>query len=65
MAGAVYTSYLVPALGVAALLLLNSISSDTLKRMTTSPLGIAAFVIAGLFYTAGWLAIRRTTRVEV
>jgi tight adherence protein B len=65
MAGAVYTSYLVPLLGVAALILLNSISSNTLERMTTRPLGIAAFAVAGCFYTAGWLAIRRATRIEV
>ena len=65
MAGAVYTSYLVPALAVAALLLLNSVSSHTLQRMTTNPIGIAALVVAGCMYAAGWLAIRHTTRIEV
>jgi tight adherence protein B len=65
MAGAVYTSYLVPGLAVAALLLLNSVNSDTLTRMTTSPVGIAAFVVAGVMYAVGWLAIRSATRIEV
>lgn len=65
MAGAVFTSYIVPLLGVGALLMLNSINSSTLPRMTSSPLGIAALVIAGVLYAVGTLAIRRITRVEV
>ena len=65
MAGAVYTSYIVPVLGAAALLLLNSVDSQTLDRMTTRPLGIAALVLAGVLYALGWLAIRRTTRIDV
>lgn len=65
MAGAVFTSYIVPLLGVGALLMLNSINSNTLPRMTSSPLGIAALVIAGVMYALGSLAIRRITRVEV
>jgi tight adherence protein B len=64
-AGAVFTSYIVPLLGVGALLMLNSINSRTLPRMTSSPIGIAALVIAGVLYALGSLAIRRITRVEV
>jgi tight adherence protein B len=65
MAGAVFTSYIVPLLGVGALLMLNSINSRTLPRMTSSPIGIAALVVAGIMYALGSLAIRRITRVEV
>jgi tight adherence protein B len=65
MAGAVFTSYIVPVLGVASLLLLNGIDSRTLPRMTTNPIGIAALVVAALLYTLGSLAIRRVTRIEV
>ncbi len=65
MAGAVFTSYIVPLLGVGALLMLNAINSNTLSRMTTNPLGIAALVVAGVMYALGSLAIRRITRVEV
>ncbi|HET6868636.1 MAG TPA: type II secretion system F family protein [Solirubrobacteraceae bacterium] len=65
MAGAVFTSYIVPLLGVGALLMLNSINSKTLPRMTSSPIGIAALVVAGIMYALGSLAIRRITRVEV
>jgi drug/metabolite transporter (DMT)-like permease len=45
--------------------MLNSINSKTLPRMTSSPLGIAALVVAGTMYGVGSLAIRRITRVEV
>lgn len=65
MAGAVYTSYIVPLLGVGALFLLNAVNSRTLSQMTSQPLGIAVLVIAGALYALGWLAIKRTTRIEI
>ena len=65
MAGALYTSYIVPVLGIGALLLLDALNAQTLHRMTTTPLGIAALVTAAALYSLGWIAIRRTTRVEV
>jgi tight adherence protein B len=65
MAGAVFTSYIVPLLGVGALVMLNAINSRTLPRMTSTPIGIAALVVAGSMYVLGSLAIRRITRVEV
>ncbi len=65
MAGAVYTAYIVPLIGVGSLFLLNTINPHTLDRMTTSPVGIAALIVAAGLYTAGWVAIRRTTRIEV
>ncbi|MBV8999721.1 MAG: type II secretion system F family protein, partial [Solirubrobacterales bacterium] len=65
MAGAIYTSYIVPILGVGSLFVLNTVNSRTLSRMTTQPLGIAALVIAMGLYALGWIAIKRTTRIEV
>jgi tight adherence protein B len=65
MAGAVYTSYIVPLLGVGSLFVLNAINSRTLSRMTTQPAGIAALVIAGGLYALGWMAIKRITRIDV
>jgi tight adherence protein B len=65
MAGAVFTSYIVPLLGVGALVLLNTINSHTLPRMTSSPVGIAALVVSAVLFTLGSLAIRRVTRIEV
>src|SRR5581483_5750992 len=37
MAGALFTSYIVPVLGIGALVLLDGINSQTLHRMTTNP----------------------------
>ncbi len=65
MTGAVYTSYIVPILGLGALLLLNAINSQTLDRMTTEPVGIVALVGASILYALGWVAIKRTTRIEL
>lgn len=65
MSGAVFTSYIVPVLGVAVLVLLNTINSHTLERLTTDPLGIAALIVAAVLYAGGSFAIRRTTRIEL
>ncbi|MFZ0039835.1 MAG: type II secretion system F family protein [Solirubrobacteraceae bacterium] len=65
LAGAVYTSYLVPVLGLGALLLLNAINSRVLKEMTSKPAGIIALIVASMLYAVGWVAIRRTTKVEL
>jgi tight adherence protein B len=65
MAGAVFTSYVVPVLGVGALVMLNTVNSRTLPRMTSSPIGIIALVVAITLYALGSLAIRRITRIEL
>ena len=65
MAGAVFTSYVVPVLGVGALVMLNAVNSRTLPRMTSSPIGIAALVVVITLYALGSLAIRRITRIEL
>jgi tight adherence protein B len=65
LAGAVYTSYLVPLLGVGALLLLNTINSRTLHAMTSKPLGLVALTISAVLYLLGWFAIRRVTRIQL
>ena len=65
MAGAIYTSYIVPILGVGSLFVLNTVNSRTLSRMTTQPLGIAALLVAMGLYAVGWIAIKRTTRIEM
>jgi tight adherence protein B len=65
MAGALFTSYIVPVLGIGSLLLLDGINPQTLHAMTTKPLGIAALVVAAGLYSLGSIAIRRTTRIEL
>jgi len=65
MAGAVFTSYIVPAMGVGTLVLLNAINSHTLDRMTHSAIGITLLVIASAMYAVGMLIIRRITRLAL
>lgn len=65
MAGAIYTAYIVPCMGLFSLLLLNTINSRTLARMTSTGIGIAALVVAGIIYGIAFIAIRRVTRIEV
>jgi tight adherence protein B len=65
LAGAVYTSWVVLILGTGAVLMLNAIAPGTLDRMTSTIVGQLTLVVAGVLYTAGFLLIRRTTRIEV
>jgi tight adherence protein B len=64
MSGAVFTGYVVAALGVGTVFLLNAISPGSLDRLLGSPAGIAAFAVAGVLYAAGLLLIRQVTRVD-
>jgi tight adherence protein B len=64
MSGAVFTGYVVAALGIGSVFLLNAISPGSIDRLLGSPAGIAAFVVAGLLYAVGLLLIRKVTRVE-
>lgn len=65
MAGTLFISYMVPVLGLLALLLVNTINSKTLPRMTSTPIGIAVLVVAGSLYALGTLAIRRTAKIDL
>jgi tight adherence protein B len=65
MAGAVYTAYIVPCMGIFTLLLLNTINSRTIPRMTGSAVGIATLIVAGMLYVVAFIAIRRATRIDV
>ncbi|WP_181804251.1 type II secretion system F family protein [Streptomyces shenzhenensis] len=59
------TSYAVPVLGIGALLLMNSVKSGTLERMTGTGLGQAAVVVAFGLYVIGFVLIRRLSRIDV
>jgi tight adherence protein B len=61
----VYTGYLVVALGLGILLLLNTLQPGLLDIMLSKPIGqVAIFVSFGLF-GAGLLLIKRITRIDV
>ncbi|GHD93642.1 type II secretion system F family protein [Streptomyces naganishii] len=59
------TSYAVPVLGVGALFLMNGVKAGALDRMTGSPVGQAAVIIAFALYAVGFVLIRRMSRIDV
>ncbi|MET9256770.1 type II secretion system F family protein [Streptomyces sp. NPDC048182] len=59
------TSYAVPVLGVGSLFLMNGVKDGALERMTGSPFGQAAVIIAFGLYAIGFVLIRRLSRIDV
>jgi tight adherence protein B len=65
LAGSVFTSYIVAGIAGATILLLNVMSPGVMREMATSLPGIAALTAAGLLWAAGFVLIRRATKVEL
>jgi tight adherence protein B len=59
------TSYAVPVLGVGSLFLMNGVKDGALERMTGSPIGQGAVIIAFALYAVGFVLIRRMSRIDV
>ncbi|MFE0800963.1 type II secretion system F family protein [Streptomyces sp. NPDC058812] len=59
------TSYAVPVLGVGSLFLMNGVKDGALERMTGSPAGQTAVIIAFALYAVGFVLIRRLSRIDV
>ncbi|MCX5423318.1 type II secretion system F family protein [Streptomyces sp. NBC_00078] len=59
------TSYAVPVLGVGSLFLMNGVKDGALERMTGSPIGQGAVIIAFSLYAVGFVLIRRMSRIDV
>ncbi|MFJ8909525.1 type II secretion system F family protein [Streptomyces sp. NPDC102351] len=59
------TSYAVPVLGVGSLFLMNGVKDGALERMTGSPAGQVAVLVAFGLYAVGFLLIRRLSRIDV
>ena len=59
------TSYAVPVLGIGSLFLMNGVKDGALARMTGSPIGQACVIIAFGLYAAGFVLIRRMSRIDV
>ncbi|MBT2409307.1 type II secretion system F family protein [Streptomyces sp. ISL-12] len=59
------TSYAVPVLGVGSLFLMNGVKDGALERMTGSPAGQIAVLVAFSLYTVGFVLIRRLSRIDV
>lgn len=65
MTGAIFTAYIVAALGVGSLVLLNLANPGVLENITTSAIGVAALAIAGVLYAVGFVLVRQVTRVDI
>jgi tight adherence protein B len=59
------TSYAVPVMGIGSLFLMNGVKGGALDRMTWSPVGQAAVIIAFSLYAVGFILIRRLSRIDV
>lgn len=65
LVGAVFTSYVIPALVLGLLLLLNLTNPGALDQMVSSLFGRVVLVVAGAMTAAGYLMIQRTTRIDL
>ncbi|MEU0301888.1 type II secretion system F family protein [Streptomyces sp. NPDC006175] len=59
------TAYAVPAIGVGAMLLVNTMLPGALDRMTGSFAGQVAVVVSLGLYTVGFIAIRRISKIDI
>jgi tight adherence protein B len=59
------TAYTIPVLGLGAMLMMDSMSHGSLARVTGSPLGQLAMVIAVGLFVVGFYVIRRLGRIDV
>ncbi|MGW6706787.1 type II secretion system F family protein [Streptomyces sp. NPDC054956] len=59
------TAYLVPAIGLGALLLVNGMMPGALDRMTGALIGQLAVVVSLGLFTLGFVLIRRLSKIDV
>ncbi|MGP4002715.1 type II secretion system F family protein [Streptomyces sp. 8N706] len=59
------TAFAVPLLGLGALLLMDQVMPGSLDKMTSSPLGQGAVIIALGLYALGFFLIRRMSKIDV
>ncbi len=64
LSGAVFTSYLVAAMGAGTIVLVNTISPGIMTELTTTVPGLIALTLTGMLYVTAFAIIRRLTRVE-
>jgi tight adherence protein B len=65
LSGVIFTAYLVAGIGAGTILLVNLMSPGVTRDMTSRPVGIAGLIITAILWTIAFVAIRRTTRVDV
>lgn len=65
VSGTVFTAWLVAGMGVGSLVMVDTLNPGSLDKMASDPIGIAALVVAGLLYSAAFVLVRRTVRIDV
>lgn len=65
ISGALFSGYVVAALGVGSVFLMNLISPGALDALSQTGLGRIVLLTAAALFAAGFLLIRRITRVEI
>jgi tight adherence protein B len=64
LSGAVFTSYLVAAMGAGTLILVNAISPGVMRDLTTTLPGLIALTLSVMLYVIAFVIIKRLTKVE-
>lgn len=65
VSGAVFGGYVVTALGIGSIFVMNFLSPGALDALAGTAVGRIVLVVAGLFFTAGYILINRLTRVDI
>lgn len=65
VSGAVFGGYVVTALGIGSIFVMNLLSPGALDALAGTGVGRIVLVVAGLFFTAGYVLINRLTQVDI
>jgi tight adherence protein B len=65
VSGAVFGGYVVTALGIGSIFVMNLLSPGALDALAGTAVGRVVLVVAGLFFTAGYVLINRLTKVDI
>ena len=64
LSGAVFTSYLVAAMGLGTIILINAVSPGIMRELTSTAPGLLALFASGTLYAVAFVIIRRLTKVD-
>ncbi len=65
VSGAVFGGYVVTALGIGSIFVMNLLSPGALDALAGTTVGRIVLIVAGLFFAAGYVFINRLTRVDI
>jgi tight adherence protein B len=65
VSGAVFGGYVVTALGIGSIFVMNLLSPGALDALAGTAVGRVVLVVAGLFFAAGYVLINRLTKVDI